>query len=352
MVAIITKQPCNAMVFNYLKFVFRVVIKSLVLWLILVGCPTARGKVVINPPQGVKHPERVERTNFVFYVNNPRYLEPADSILNSVRIRLKAMLRDTLPYKASVYIVEDLDYFRRLLRGHFPDWGAAVALPERKMIVIKSPEKFNIGKSLKELLAHEYTHLVVAHKTGFYSAPRWFDEGMAMLVSTEWSWSDNLAMSKAAVFGDFIPLRNIQKLNRFSQSKAHVAYAQSYLAVKYVFDEYGANAVNIFLDELARGTSVDDALVASTGSNYREFEDEYQQYLNSHYNLVTLFSDTMYFWLALAVIVVIGAFLQFRKRRKYYKKWEEHEKLQSTDFDYGDSSHPEKIDDDDEPWRA
>jgi hypothetical protein len=296
--------------------------------------------------------EPIERTNFVFYVDNKRYVDMADSVLNSVRARLQTMLRDTLPYKASIYIVEDLDHFKRLIRGRFPDWGAAVALPERKLIAIKSPDKFNLGKSLQELLAHEYAHLVVAQRTGFYFPPRWFDEGMAMLVSTEWGWSDNLAMSKAAVFGDFIPLRSIEEVNRFSQDKAQVAYAQSYLAVKYLFDEYGINAVNKFLDEVAGGFSFDDALVASTGSSYSEFENEYLQYLRTHYNLVTLFTDTMYFWLALAVIVVIGAFLQFRKRRKYYKKWEEQERLQSTDFDYGDPDQAEQIDDEDEPWRS
>ena len=300
----------------------------------------------------VQESEPIERTNFVFYLDNTRYVDLADSVLNSVRARLQTMLKDTLPYKASIYIVEDLDHFQRLIRGRFPDWGAAVALPERKLIAIKSPDKFNLGKSLQELLAHEYAHLVVAHRTGFYFPPRWFDEGMAMLVSTEWSWSDNLAMSKAAVFGDFIPLRSIEQVNRFNQDKAQVAYAQSYLAVKYFFDEYGMNAVNIFFDEIAKGSSLDAALVASTGSNYREFEDEYRQYLRTHYNLVTLFTDTMYFWLGLAVIVVIGAFLQFRKRRKYYKKWEEQERLQSTDFDYGDSDQTEQIDDEDEPWRS
>lgn len=353
------KLACQVEIFSYLNAVCAAATKSVILWLVLaapvltLGCRTARGEVRSHPSRGVGQPsEAIERTNFVFYVDNPRYVEPADSVLNNVRMRLKATLRDTLPYKASVYIVEDLDYFGRLIRGRFPDWGAAAAFPERRLIAIKSPDKFNIGKSLAELLAHEYAHLVVAHRSGFYSVPRWFDEGVAMLVSTEWSWSDNLAMSKAAVFGDFIPLRSIEKVNRFNQSQAHVAYAQSYLAVKYMLDEYGTNVVNIFLDGIARGSSIDEALMASTGSSYREFEDEFQQYLSGHYNLVTLFTDTMYFWLALAVIVVIGAFLQYRKRRKYYKKWEKEEKLQSTDFDYGDPNRPEKIDDEDEPWRG
>jgi len=324
---------------------------SLSFWGSGLGWPTSRGGI---KSRGVGHPldtEPIERSNFVFYVNNQRYIDLADSVLNNVRILLKEMLVDTLPYKPSVYIIEDADSFKRLIRGRFPDWGAAVALPERRSIAIKSPDKFNIGKSLAELLAHEYAHLVVAHRSGFYSAPRWFDEGVAMLVSTEWSWSDNLAMSKAAIFGEFIPLRKIKQVNRFNQSQAGVAYAQSYLAVKYLLDQYGSNALNRFLDEIAKGSSVDNALIASSGSNYNEFEKEFHEYLTLHYNIATLFTDTMYFWLALAIIVVIGAALRYRKRRQYYKKWEQEERLQSTDFDYGDPNRPEKTDDEDEPWR-
>ena len=62
--------------------------------------------------------------------------------------------------------------------------------------------------------------------------------------------------------------------------------------------------------------------------------------------------DTIYFWLALALIVIIGGAMNFKKRRRYYEQFEEDEKLHSTDFDYGDSDNPEQIDDEDEAWRS
>ncbi|MBU8934267.1 MAG: hypothetical protein KOO62_09700 [candidate division Zixibacteria bacterium] len=295
-------------------------------------------------------PEPVERERFIFYLDNPVYMEPADSVLAQTRVELAKLLRDTLDYKAKVYIVDDIDYFRKIIRGRFPDWGAAAAYPPRQLIAIKSPDKFNLGKSLSELLAHEYTHLAIAARCGFNRPPRWFDEGMAMMTSTEWSWSDNLAMSKAAVFDGFLPLVDIEKVNRFNEAKAHVAYAQSYLTVRYFYDEYGINAVNLFLDEISTGRTVDQALVAATGSNYNQFEEEVNRDLREHYNLLSLFTDTMYLWLGLAILVVVGGFLKYRKRRQYYKQWEEDEKLHSTDFDYGDPDNPEQPDDD-EPWR-
>jgi hypothetical protein len=296
--------------------------------------------------------EPVEREHFVYYFDSPRHIDYADSVLEEVRLELIQLLHDTLSYKPAVYLLDDLNYFREVIHGNFPDWGAAAAVPMARLMALKSPDRYNLNKPLHELLKHEYAHLAVAHRVGIRSIPRWFDEGMAMLVSSEWGWSDNLAMSKAAIFGEFIPLREIENLNRFSDGKAQVAYSQSYLAVRYIQREYGDRGLLIFLDEIARGALISEALTTSTGATYREFEKEFNGYLSQRYNVASLFLDTMWFWLALAMIVVIGAFLRYRKRRQYYKKWEEAEKYQSTDFDYGDPDHPERIDDEDEPWRS
>jgi len=305
--------------------------------------PSMAGSTELSDP--------VERERFRYYFDNPRYIETADLILNRTRTRLAKWLRDTLTYKPDIYLVGDMTEFNRLVGGRFPEWGAAAAITHKGRIVIKSPDRFNLNRRLEELLAHEYSHLALAHRTGIKSAPRWFDEGLAMMTSMEWNWSDNLAMSRAAVFGQLIPLVEIDNVNRFGEGKAHVAYSESYLAVFYLYDAYGTDAVNILLDQIAAGRSLDKALISSTGSNYADFQKEFRLYLLSRFNVTSLFMDTMWFWLALAMIVLIGVFLRYRKRRQYYRRWEEEERLHSTDFDYGDTDHPERVNDEDEPWR-
>lgn len=297
-------------------------------------------------------PEAINREHFVYYADNPRLVERADSVLNATRLQLQNLLGQSLDYKAEVHIVGDPNYFNHLIGGRFPHWGAAVAIPSRRMIIIKSPQHFNINKPLEHLLAHEYAHLVIDRRTGYHRAPRWFNEGIAMLVSTEWGWSDNLAMGRAAIFGDFIGLEEIENVNRFSESRAHVAYAQSYLSVQYMYREYGNQMVNRFLDVLKAGGSQDEALRAATGADTEEFEKELHTYFRRQFNLTSLLMDTAFFWVGLAVIVIVAFVVKYNRRRKFYKKWEEEEKYQSTDFDYGDPDNPEKIDDDDEPWRS
>jgi len=287
---------------------------------------------------------------FRLYFDQPAYVAKADSVLNGTRSRLQTLIQSDLDFPSDVYLVETQARFDSLIGGRFPDWGAAVAIPVWNRIVIKSPDRFPVNRPLEQLLRHEYSHLALAHRTGFREAPRWFNEGLAMLVSMEWSWENNLTMSQAAVFGSFIPLGEIERMNLFSESRVRLAYAQSYMAVQYLFDQYGVDALNAFLDEIASGSPPDIALMVSVGSNSADFEKELHVYWHEHFNLLTLLTNSMYFWLGLAVILVIGAILAYRRRRAYYRKWDDEEKLASTDFEYGDPEKPEEADDD-EPWR-
>ena len=298
----------------------------------------------------VAETEPVTRGNFTYYFDHPQYLEAADSILQVTRTRLQTLLRSDLEFQAEVYLAGSETTFDGLIGGQFPDWGAAAAIPVRQRIVIKSPDSFRLNRPLGELLSHEYAHLALAYRTGLHSAPRWLDEGLAMVVSMEWSWSENLTLNLASVTGQFVPLPDIDQVNRFGESKARLSYAQSYLAVQYLFDTYKIEGVNVLLDQIARGVPLDIALIAATGSNYADFEEEIRVYLRQRFNLVGLVADTMYFWLALAIILIVGFILRMWKRRQYYRRWDEEEKMASTDFDYGDPRRPEESDDD-EPWR-
>lgn len=293
----------------------------------------------------------IHRDHFIYHFDYPPFVQTADSALSVARQRLIELLRDSLDYLPEIYIADSQEEFRRIIGTAIPDWGAAVAMPYRQTVVIKSPARFPVGKSLRELLQHEYTHLALSERLGFGRAPRWLDEGLAMFLSSEWGWEDNISMTRAVLFNNLIPLDEIEKMNLFPEGKAHTAYAQSYLAVKYFLDNYGIKAFNIFLDSLSRRHSVDSALFAAIGATYEGYETEFFDYLRKRYTFMSLFIDTLYIWIILAAVVVIGFILNFLKKRRYYRRWEEEDRLQSRDFDYGDPTKPEATDDDEnKPW--
>ncbi|GEM_PF-401874 len=316
--------------------------KSIRLWVIMA--------MVMLPAAAALGQEEsfVERQYFLYNAPTTQFVNPIDSAITAARGRLLAILGDTLTYKPKIYIKDNIGDFRALIGTAFPDWGAAAALPYREMIALKSPAHFPLGKPLRELVMHEYAHMVLNHRLFHERAPRWIDEGVAMYVAAEWGWGNNLTMSRAVVFNGLVHLGDIENMNRFAEGKAQTAYAESYLAVKYILDEYGVETFNILLDNLRDRKSVDAAFGGAIGGGLDDFEKEFFAQLKTRYNIMSLFGDLYFVWIFLAVVIVIGFLLSIRKKKKYYRKWEEDEKYHSTDFDYGDPKHPESYEKDED----
>ena len=248
-----------------------------------------------------------------------------------------------------LFLVTRESQLRMFVGAGFPDWGAAAAIPTQNMIVIKAPSLTTADKPLPLLAAHEYAHLLAAELSGGRT-PRWLDEGFAMYLSSEWSFDDFTAISLASVRGEFIPLSEIADLNSFSEAQAHVAYAQCYLAVKYLAEYYDPATLRALFSALKRGKGIDAALRELYGIDQAGFEEELFAHIRANYTLTGILMNSSLFWIALAGLVVLGAYLARRRKADRYKQWDEEERLQSTDFDYGDPDNPEKIDDEDRPW--
>lgn len=303
-----------------------------ILWLALAGCAFA----------GFER----EYPLYKYYGVTGQFQPEVERAVQDARTKLATILKDTLSYKPEIHIAGGREEFARLSGSTFPDWGAAAAKPFERQIILKSPAHFDVGKPLAELVRHEYAHLALADRVNGQWVPRWVDEGVAMYISAEWDWTDNLAMGRAVVFQSVLALHEIEKLNTFGEGKAQTAYAQSYLAVKYMLDRYGIESFNVMLDQFRRRAAVDQALTEAIGATYLEFEEEFHVFLTGRYNLISIFTDMYFLWIFLALVVIVGFALKTIRRHRYYKKWDEEEKYQSTDFDYGNPDRPEQTDDD------
>lgn len=298
-----------------------------------------------------------------YFANSAQWYQIVNTAIERAETRAQGVFGSYTLAKYSVFLVDSEEEFASFVGDGFPDWGGAVAIPSRNTIVLKSPAMSATDKPLDQLAAHEYAHLLIHHfttrarsSTGSMPVaqppPRWLDEGLAMYLSSEWSAGDFLTISKAQLTGGFVPLASYDSLNLFGQGRAQVAYAQSYLAVKYLIDYYGAATLVDLLSELRSGKTESQALEKVLALDQAGFETELFGYMYEQFTLFGVLMGSTIFWLALAALVVIGAFQARKRKASRYAQWEEEEKLQSTDFDYGDPDNPEKIEDEDKPWES
>jgi len=241
---------------------------------------------------------------------------------------------DSLKIKVEVQVAESKEKFQALVGEKIPEWTLAVALPKRNAIVIKSPGWHKSGKSISEVLQHELAHLFLVNYLDEQYLPLWLNEGFAVWQSEKWGWDDRILLARAVLTGSLLSLSKIDSLNHFSESRAHLGYAQSFLGVNYINSQYGEENFKKLLSLIKNGENLNSALLKTTGSGYADFEAEYLTYIKKRFNWMTLILGDFPFWTVLAIIFV-GLYL-YKKRRskKILQKWEKEDLgLAPKDFD-------------------
>jgi hypothetical protein len=197
--------------------------------------------------------------------------------------------------------------------------------------VIKSPSAFPIGKGLDELLGHELGHLMLDNAAGGRWLPRWFEEGFCQMISGEWRIEQDILVTRAVWGSGLIPLTALENVNRFGDAKASLAYAQSYLAVTSLVQEFGVEFIPDFFRYYDEGNNFYDAFYKATGYRYIEWTGLWQQKTAGRYRFILYIFDPSILFPLIAVLFILLYLLKIYLSRKKMKQWEIEEKYRSDD---------------------
>ena len=209
------------------------------------------------------------------------------------------------PGPMRLVLVPDARRLDSLTRGRAPRWGAAVALPGTRTIVIRAD-----GGDLPRTLRHELAHLAL-HQRIPGRVPLWFDEGYAGWAAGEWERLGVLELNLAVARGALPGLRALDGALRASETGAGAAYALAYSAVSELARRNPSGSLAPLLGRLAGGEDFDAAVLATTGLSLDRFEEGWQRSVRRRYGLVT--------WLLagggwLLVAVAVLGLVHFRRR--------------------------------------
>jgi hypothetical protein len=194
-------------------------------------------------------------------------------------------------------VVPDGRRLDSLTGGRAPRWGAGVALPETRTIVIRAD-----GADLPRTLRHELAHLAL-HQRVPVRVPLWFDEGYAGWAAGEWERLGVLELNLAVARGALPGLRALDGALRASETTADAAYALAYSAVAELARRNPSGSITPLMDRLTSGEDFDAAVLATTGMSVDRFEEAWQRSIRHRYGLVTWFLAGGG-WLLVAVAVL------------------------------------------------
>ena len=288
------------------------------------------------PPKA--DPPLAESTShFAIHAHDENLAQEIKVILESSYQRISGFLEDSLTDVVDIYAVDSEEEFVSMVGNSFPDWGIGCAIPARNLIILKSPLRFKYYRPFSQVVTHELAHIFLGKLSGAKRIPRWLDEGFAMYQSQEWRIGQDVAVARAVLTGSVLPLSQIESVNAFRESKAQLAYTESFLAVSYLYSEYGEGTIKELVTHLANGTSIDLAFMRTIGSNYLSFQMEFEKYIKAKYNWISFFGDTLLLWIGLAFLIVFLYFLKRRHTRKTLEEWEiEEQRIKRID-DFSDN---------------
>ncbi|MBA3522167.1 MAG: hypothetical protein H0T90_06685 [Gemmatimonadales bacterium] len=209
------------------------------------------------------------------------------------------------PEPLRLIVVRDGRVLDSLTSGGAPEWGAAVALPSTRTIVLRADLQ-----DLTRTLRHELAHLALHQEIGV-RVPLWFDEGYAAWGAGEWDRLGGLELNLAVVRGAIPSFTELNGALRGSASAADAAYALAVSAVTELARRNPTETLEPLLQRLESGTAFEAAVLATTGLTLDRFEESWQQSVRRRYSLGT--------WLIagggwLVVAAVVLGLLRFRRR--------------------------------------
>ena len=209
------------------------------------------------------------------------------------------------PGPLQLVVVPDARRLDSLTRGRAPRWGAAVALPATRTIVIRAD-----GGDLPRTLRHELAHLAL-HERIPVRVPLWFDEGYAGYAAQEWARLGALELNLAVARGALPGFRALDGALRATETSADAAYALAYSAVAELARRNPTGTLDPLLGRLAGGEDFEAAVLATTGLTVDRFEEAWQKSVRQRYGLSTwLLAGGGWLLVALAVLILV----QFRRR--------------------------------------
>ena len=212
-------------------------------------------------------------------------------------------LRDPGPLR--LIVVSDAHLLDSLTAGRAPSWGAGIAVPGARTILLRADEG-----DLVRTLRHELAHLAL-HEAVAVRVPLWFDEGYASWAAGEWDRLGTLELNLTVVRGAVPTLTGLDGALRGSASTADAAYALAVSAVAELARRNPTGTLTPLLRRLESGEDFDAAVLATTGLAVGRFEQEWQRAVRRRY--------TMGNWLIAGggwLIVALLVAVQVRRRRR------------------------------------
>ena len=247
---------------------------------------------------------------------------------------LSDLLNFPLDTTVVIFIADSDEEFVEMVGSSFPDWGAGAASLKYATIAIKSPKYIRVGKSFRELIGHELTHIMLHRASGSQWLPRWIHEGLAMRVSGEWNIGQDILVARAVWTDRLINLYRLEGLSEFNGAEANLAYTESYLAASELVKTSDKYLLADLLGQYRDNRDFYRSFKAVVGDDYLNWTANWQERMSMRYHFFLFLFDEKLFWLIIPLLFIMLVILKKRQGAKIKRRWKMEDRINPPDDSY------------------
>jgi len=268
---------------------------------------------------------RLQETDVTVLFEKPLHAAAREvtTIYPDIKAELEKIFGWKLDYSPTVILIRDRKMFQRMVGSTLV---AALAVPQRKLIVIDYSRMTSRPFTLRTILKHELCHLLLHSHIENGKLPRWLDEGIAQWVSEGMGEivmrRNRSVLQRAMLTGSYIRLRHLEYDMPDSGNELLLAYEESKSIVEYILSKFGKKGILEILKHLKDGDGIYTAVRKSLALSLPDLEDKWHKSVSRKIYWLPLISDYLY-----EILFFIAALLSLAAYSRRLKRWREHKDL-------------------------
>ncbi len=201
----------------------------------------------------------------------------SQALLQEIRAVLGLLQQEyslTLEKQVKIFVYADQqDYVIALAPLQVVSSGLTIGTDRIFMLMTDQPE------ANAQTIRHEVLHAVFLQRTqnAFNAPPRWLTEGFSLFLAGDEIAPENIdALRQLDRDGQLFSLRSLNGSFPATEQELTIAYVESYSALRYIVEEFGAQKLKALLAAIREGNATDDAFERALGVTVGELDERWR----------------------------------------------------------------------------
>ena len=212
-----------------------------------------------------------------------------------------------------------------------PSYASGVAYPRLKLVLISmfAPRGAD-ATDLDQVFRHELAHVALEDAVLGQHVPVWFNEGLAIGLAGENSFARQDVLWHATVYGNLLPLADLDRSFPREHFEVGIAYAESADFLRFLMRRTDRARFSAMVQRVREGQTFDRALGDAYSSDLRKLEFQWRSEIERRYSVIPILAGGGIIWVGVIAALGWGYVKKRRRAKAILAKWAHDEAIEDA----------------------